>query len=193
MEHVAVETQLLVPKTHRVHRIGDRDEVLPELAGDVLVTVVLAGQLERDAEHVQAIHRHPARPVGLFDVPARRQRRAAIEYPDVVQPEKTALKDVPAFGVLSVYPPGEVQHQLVKHSRQKFAIPDSTPFLVYFVNSPGGPAEHRWIHVVEGPFVRRDLAVGCMYHSRKSRISCALAKSGSTNASGMQWNARSHD
>ncbi len=31
-----------------------------------------------------------------------------------------------------------------------------------------------------------------MYHSRTRSVSCCLAKSGSTSASGMQWNARSH-
>ena len=31
-----------------------------------------------------------------------------------------------------------------------------------------------------------------MYHSRSISISCSLANSGSTSASGTQWNARSH-
>ncbi len=33
--------------------------------------------------------------------------------------------------------------------------------------------------------------LGCMYHSRSISVSCSFAKSGSTSASGMQWNAKS--
>src|SRR5215471_19701917 len=136
------------------------DKMLPELAGDVLVGVILAGELEGNAEHIQAVHGHPAGAVGLLDVSTRRQWRTAIENADVVQTEKAALKDVASFGVLAVYPPGEVQHQLVKHARQEFPISSPTPFFVYFVDPPCGPGEHRRIDVVESPFVRRDLPVG---------------------------------
>ena len=73
-------------------------------------------QLERDAQHVQAVHRHPAGAVGLLDVAAGGQRRAAIEDADVVQAQESALENVVALCVLAVHPPGEIQQQLVKHA-----------------------------------------------------------------------------
>ena len=36
-----------------VHRLGDVQEVLEELGGNVFVNVIVTGQLERDAHHVQ--------------------------------------------------------------------------------------------------------------------------------------------
>ena len=102
-----------------VHGLGDVQEVLEELGGDVLVDGVVQRQLERDAHQVQAVHRHPARAVGLVDVPAGRQRRAAVEDADVVEAEEAALEDVAALGVLAVHPPGEVEHQLVEDALEE--------------------------------------------------------------------------
>src|SRR2546422_3117849 len=48
-----------------VHGVGDVDEVLEELGRDVFVRRILPGQLERDREHVQAVHTHPRGAVGL--------------------------------------------------------------------------------------------------------------------------------
>ena len=58
-----------------------------------------------------AIH---AVPSDWLIVAAGRQRRAAVEDADIVEPEKPALEDVAALGVLAVHPPGEIQHQLVE-------------------------------------------------------------------------------
>src|SRR3984893_7776090 len=104
------------------HGMSDADEVLPELAGNVFEARVFFCQLECDGKDVERIHRHPTGTVRLFDVAAGRQRGAAVEQADVVQAKKSALENVPAFGVLAIDPPGEVQHQLVKHPLQESAI-----------------------------------------------------------------------
>ena len=101
------------------HRLGDVEEVLEELGRDVLVGVVVLGELERDPHQVQAVHRHPGGAVGLVDEAAGRQRRRAVEHADVVEPEEAALEDVAALGVLAVHPPGEVQHQLVEDALEE--------------------------------------------------------------------------
>ena len=80
------------------------------------------------ASRFSAVHRHPARAVGLLDVAAGRQRRAAIEHADVVQAEEAALEDVLAFGVLAIHPPGEVQQQLVEDALEKRASPSPRRF-----------------------------------------------------------------
>ena len=49
------------------------------------------------ASMLSAVHRHPARAVRLLEVPAGRQRRAAIEDADVVEAEEAALEDVHAL------------------------------------------------------------------------------------------------
>ena len=63
VEDVVVEALFLVPEPEGVHRVGDVDEVLPELARHVLVGLIRAGELHRDPQHVEAVHRHPAGPV----------------------------------------------------------------------------------------------------------------------------------
>ena len=62
---------------------------------------------------------HPARGVGLIDVAAGRQRRAAVENPDVVQAQEAALKDIVARMVLTVDPPGEVQQHFLEDPFEK--------------------------------------------------------------------------
>ena len=74
----------------------------------------LERQLDRDLEHVLAEQRHPGGAVRLLEVAAGRQRRAAIEDADVVEPEESALEQVAAAAVLAIHPPGEVQQQLVE-------------------------------------------------------------------------------
>ncbi len=143
------------------HRLGDVQEMLEELGGDVLIHLVVARQLQRDPHQVEAVHRHPGGTVGLVDVAARRQRCAAVEDPDVVEAEKPALKDVAALGVLAVHPPGEVEHELVEDPLEEGNVPLVAPALaVDLEHPPRRPGVDRRVHVTEGPFVRRKLAVG---------------------------------
>ena len=84
MQHIVIKAILLVPQsnvlgTNPVRRVGDVDEVLPEFTGHVLVSCVLAGQLERNRQQIQAIHRHPTRAVRLLEMTAAGQRLTAIE------------------------------------------------------------------------------------------------------------------
>ncbi len=146
---------------HVIHRAGDVDEVFPEFAGHVLIRRVLAGQLKSDAEHVQRVHCHPTCAVRLLDTAAARQRRAAVKHTDVVQTQKAALKDVHAFHVLAVDPPGEVQKQFVEHPGKKLPISfAAVSLLIDEVNLMGSPGMDRRIHITQRPFVRRDLSVG---------------------------------
>src|SRR5579885_1386894 len=89
------------PVFHAVDGGGDVQEMLEELGGDVFIDVVVTGQFQRDAQQVQAIHRHPTGGVGLGDVAAGRQRFAAVKDADVVQTQKAALKNVPALRVFA--------------------------------------------------------------------------------------------
>ena len=70
--------------------------------------------VQRNSEHIEAVHAHPARAVRLFDVAPGRQRRRAIKDTDIVQTQEAALEDVIALGVFAVDPPVEVQQQLVE-------------------------------------------------------------------------------
>src|SRR5271165_2608598 len=119
MKHVVVETVLFVPQLDAftaaiIHRVGDVDEVFEKLTGDAFVGWILARQFERNREHIQAVHSHPARAVRLLQMAASRERCGTIEDSDVVQTEKTTLKNIHALGVFAVYPPGEVEQKFVE-------------------------------------------------------------------------------
>src|SRR5215831_16138031 len=106
MKDVVEETIVLVPKlnpffTPMIHGMRDVDEMLEELRGDVLVNGILPSQLQRNRQHIQAVHAHPSRAVRLLDMTACGERRAAIEDADIVQPEKPTLENILAFGVLA--------------------------------------------------------------------------------------------
>src|SRR5947209_6375656 len=81
-----------------------------------------ARQLERDREHIQAEHAHPGGAVGLLEVAAGGQGRAAVEYADVVEAQEAALEDIAALGVLAVDPPGEVEEQLVEDALEELTV-----------------------------------------------------------------------
>src|SRR6516225_7374823 len=101
MENVVVETILLVPELNAlasvvIHGVRNMNKVLEELAGNAFVRRILPGEFERDGKHVQAVHSHPARTVGLLKVAAGRQRSGAVEHADVVETKESALKDIHA-------------------------------------------------------------------------------------------------
>src|SRR6266481_2997905 len=72
VQHVVEEAVLFIPHgfftvAAVAHGIGDVEEVLPKLAGNVFVDRILAGEFERDGQHVERVHRHPRCAVGLFE------------------------------------------------------------------------------------------------------------------------------
>src|SRR5437016_7538087 len=164
MQDIVVESLVRVPQVDAVHAdivhgATDVDEMLEELAGDVLINGIFLRELERNLKHVQTIHAHPTGPVRLLDVAAHRKRSAAVKDPDIIQSQKAALKDVSPLGVLAVDPPREVQQQLVKDPFQKPSIAKAAALLVDLVDPPGSPGMHRRVHVVEVSLVCRKLAV----------------------------------
>ena len=133
--------------------------MLEELAGDVLIGDVVPRQDQRDPQHVERIHRHPRRPIGLVQRAAGRQRLRAVEQPDVVQPQEPALEHVAPVGVLAVNPPGEVQHQLVEHPHQEAAVRLARQRGVGLIDPQRRPSLDRRVHVAERPLIGRQLAV----------------------------------
>ena len=134
--------------------------MLEEFGGDILINRVFFRQFQRNFKHRQTERAHPGGAVGLVDVAAGGQGRAAIKNTDVVQPQKAALKDVVTVDVFAVDPPGEVEQQLVEHAFQKSPVGSAALFGVDFVDAPGGPSMYRRIDIAKGPFIGRQLAVG---------------------------------
>ena len=134
-QHVVEEAVLLVPhavpSADLVHGRGDPEEVLDELERDVLVAGIVLRQLDGDLQHVLAEERHPGGAVGLLEVAAGRQRRAAVEDADVVEAEEAAFEHVAARAVLAVDPPGEVHQQLAGSTLEEVQVPLATSDLLH--------------------------------------------------------------
>src|SRR2546425_3942748 len=161
---VIVEAVLCVPQrnaipSHVVHRVGDVDKVLEEFAGDILVGGILLCKLERNRKHIQAIHAHPTRAVGLLEMPAGWERRGAVENSDVIEAQEAALEDVHAFGIFAIDPPGKVEEKLVEDSFEKGAVGGGAEAPLDLVDAPSSPGVHRRIDVAEGPLISGKLAV----------------------------------
>ncbi len=189
VQHVVVEAVGFVPhacvaRAQMVDGVGDVEEVLPELARDVLVGRVLAREFQGDGHQVEAVHRHPARAVGLLDEAAAGQRLAAVEDADVVEAQEAALENVLALGVLAVHPPGEIQQQLVKDALQKLAVGLAAALGLDLVHAPRGPGMHRRIDVAEIPLISRYLPVGVHVPFAHHQQELVLGESESTSASG---------
>src|SRR6266404_2885152 len=163
-ENVVVKAVRLVPERESftaeiVHGVGDVHKMLEEFAGYALVGRVLARKFEGNRQHVQAIHSHPARAVGLLHKSSRRKRRRAVENSNVVEAEESALEDVVAFGVFTIDPPGEIQQQLVECVLEEAAVRLAANALFDLVDAPAGPRMNGWVDISESPFVRGQLTV----------------------------------
>ena len=90
----------------------------------VLVDVIFGGQFERDPHQVQRVHRHPGGIVRLVDATTRRQRGAAVEQTDIVEPEKRPGRCCARRHPCG-YPSGEIEHQVVRDAPEK--VPISVP------------------------------------------------------------------
>ncbi len=116
-QDVVVKPVLLVPhaiRPHLVHGAGDPQEMVDELRRHIAVVGILGRQLNADLQHVLAEQCDPGRAVGLLQVAAGGQRRAAVEDADIVQPEEASLEEVLAEAVFAIHPPGEVQQQALR-------------------------------------------------------------------------------
>ena len=132
---------------------------------------------ERELEHVLAEHRHPRRAVGLLEAAAGRQRRAAVEHADVVEPEEPALEHVAAGGILAVDPPREVQQQPVNDSLRN-SMSTSPVWDSDAVEEERGERVHRRVDVAEVPLVGRHLAARVQVQLGEHQLELALREVG---------------
>ena len=143
-----------------IERLGDQDKLLKKLGGRVFKTLIIHGNLQGNVKHVQCKHAHPRGTIGLFQAHARIQRRASVEYTDVIQPEETSFKHVVAVGILTVDPPGEIDQQFMKCAFQKIHIALAFHLLLGLVHFQYGPGLYGRIHIREVPLIRRKLPIG---------------------------------
>ena len=134
-QYVIEKAFLLVPcarpiVAHAVERLGDIDKMLKKLGRHFFVGFVVLGQFQGHFEHIEAIHGHPSRAVGLFQMPAAWNGRTAVENPNIVQPQKAAFKNVFALRVLPIDPPREVQRQFMKSLFEKNNV--ALAFVAFF-------------------------------------------------------------
>src|SRR5579859_3454888 len=83
-ELVCIIPQRKVFATDIVHGGGDVQEMLEELVGDLLICAVVAPELQRHDQHVQAIHTHPGSCIRLFEVAATWELHTPVEDADIV-------------------------------------------------------------------------------------------------------------
>src|SRR5262249_26209620 len=86
-------------------------------------------------------------------------RGGTIENTDIVEPQKAALENIHTFRIFAVYPPGEIEQQLLKDLCQEGSIRSAADSSLDLVNSPGRPRVNRRVDVTERPLVGRQLTV----------------------------------
>ena len=117
-QHIVKEAVLLIPHPDFLarsnHPRSDQEKVPEEFLGEIDISRISHRQLGADLEHVLAEERHPGGAIGLFQVAAGRQRRRAVEDPDIVQPQESPFEGIVSGTIFAVDPPGEVKQQLVE-------------------------------------------------------------------------------
>ncbi len=96
---------------------------------------IVFGEFECDVHQVQAIHPHPTGCVRLFQYCAAGKKGTAIKDADIIEAQESAFKDIIAFSVFAINPPGEIQQQLVKNAFEKRAILTTPDFLLDLLNA----------------------------------------------------------
>src|SRR5229473_2845082 len=123
----------------------------------LLIGRVVCRKLEGDLEHVLAEQGHPRGAVGLLQIAAGGQRRAAVEDADIVEPEKAALEDILAEAVFAVHPPAEIRRELAEDPLQEVEVCLALQYLLHPVYEDRGPGLYRRIDIAEVPLIGRDL------------------------------------
>ncbi len=149
--------------------------MLDELEHELGVVGIVGGEGERQLEHVLAEQRHPGRAVGLLQPATRRQRGAAIEHADVVEPEEAALEDVLPGGVLAVHPPGEVEQQPGERLAQEREV-DVAEEAGDGVHEQRGEGVDRRVDVAEVPLVGGDLPARVEIDLRQHQVELRLGE-----------------
>ena len=159
VQHVVEEAVLLIPQARAVvaemvHGVGDVEEVLPELAGDVFV-----GRVRR----APVPSRWPAgsgctSPSSRCRRPARCSRRSGSgalrsNTPMLSSPRNPPWKTLRPSASLRFTHQVKLSISLWKTRSRKARSPLPLRFLLDLVNAPRGPGMHRRIDVAEGPLV----------------------------------------
>src|SRR5688572_11723760 len=90
---------------------------------------------------------------------AGRERRTTIKHADIIQTKEPALENIHPICIFSIYPPREIKQKFLEDALQKNRVTDAAPAFFDLVDAPRGPRVNGRIHVAEGPFVSRQLAV----------------------------------
>ena len=97
MKHIVIKAILLIPQANAfaaeiVNGVANVYKMFEKLAGDVFIDRIFARQLQRDRQHIQAIHPHPTRAIRLFEVASSWQRRATVKNSNIVQSQEIRLE-----------------------------------------------------------------------------------------------------
>src|SRR5690606_30574123 len=111
-----------------IQRFRDEYEVLKEFGSSIFKRTVIYRNLGSDIHHIQRVGADPTGAICLFQLHLTRKMKTAVEYSDIIQAEKAALKDIVTIDVFPVDPPREIDQQFLKYLFQKIDIPCSRPF-----------------------------------------------------------------
>ena len=92
---------------------------------------------------------------------ASRQGLRSVEKTDVIETEEAALEHILALSILAVYPPGEVQEQLLEDSLKEVKVLTAVQFTLDFESSEGCPSMDGRVDVAKVPLVSIKGSVSC--------------------------------
>ncbi len=164
VNRIVKKSVFFIPERYSIGPVGvdcvrDVNEMLKKFTGYVFIGWFLACQFQRNRQHVQAIHPHPAGAVRLLEVASGRQRLRTVEHANVVEAQEAALKHIHPIRILAVHPPGKIQQEFVEHAFEEAAVGAPVDALFDLIHAPSRPGVHRRIHVAKGPFIRGQLPV----------------------------------
>ena len=148
-------------------------------------------QLEGDLEHVLAEQRHPSRAIGLFEMTAGRQRRAAIEHADIVQSKEAALKQASARSGPCDSPTSRNSASACRRPASGSRDRSCPQRLLRPIEEDRSPGVDRRVHIAEVPLVGRDLPGRMQVDLVQQQIELLLGEIRSTVDSAIVWKARS--
>src|SRR5580704_7033605 len=130
----------------------------------------MRGEFESNLGHILAEQSDPSRAIGLLQMTASWQGRAAVEDSDIVEAEKPAFEEASAEAVLAVYPPTEIRRQPAEHPLEEIEIGLTVQCLLHSVEEDRPPGLYWWIYIAEIPLVGWDLSSRMQVHLAEQQV-----------------------
>src|SRR5665213_3337041 len=104
---------IIIPQSMLIKSFGNQHKMFKKFSGRVFKSIIYHSDLQCHVHHIKRIHSHPACSVSLLQPVVSGHFNTSVKYADIIQSQKSSLKDIVATGIFPVDPPGKIDDKLM--------------------------------------------------------------------------------